>query len=472
MSRLGSLWTRVTGDGPEIRDRRAFLPAALEVLETPPSPAGRAMALAIPAFLVTALLWSLFGKIDIITTAQGRIVPVGKTKVIQSLEAGLVKAVHVQDGEAVRAGQVLIELDPTQPGADRDRLARDLAAADLDVARLTALKITAETGAPPSPMLTPPNASADDVTRARAALRAQVETRSAKIQALDAQISQKRAEVGEVAASLTKLSASLPMLAEKERLHRDLHDQGYGTTFSLLDAQQALSDARNDWNVLAERRRQAEAARADLVSQRAATVAGSAADILSDLSKAEEKRNALAQDFVKASDKSKNTLMVSPVDGVVEQLAVHTIGGVVTPAETLAIVVPRGGGLIVDARLANRDVGFVHPGQIASVKVDTFDFTQFGFIPGRVLAVSGDSLSAVESSRQFSDSADSAHADAVGAYVARIALDRGDIRIGGRRQSLIPGMSVTAEIKTGRRTVLNFLLSPLAKAASGALHER
>jgi subfamily B ATP-binding cassette protein HlyB/CyaB len=260
--------------------------------------------------------------------------------------------------------------------------------------------------------------------------------------------------------------------------------EGYGTTFSFLDAQQALSEAKHDLMVEAERGAQARATQADLESQRAQAMAEYAAQILSDLGKADEKNNELTQDLIKARDKSTDTQLRAPIDGVVEQLAAHTVGGVVTPAEHLLVVVPAGGGLTVEAQLANRDVGFVRPGQDVSIKVETFNFTRYGLIHGKVIDVSRDTapptdpasgrgpLAAAASGDGEDDTPKDPGAPSSPTYVARIALDRADMIVDGRRQSLIPGMAVTAEIKTGRRTIINYLLSPIARKTQEALHER
>ena len=463
---------KLTGDDAVARDERQFLPAALEVLETPASPTGRALALSIGAFFTVTLIWSLAGRIDIIATAPGRLLPQGKVKVIQSLDPGVVRAIRVQDGDGVRAGQVLIELDTTQTGADRDRFSRDLQRSQLDVARLTALKRTAETGGAPASLIIPPGADADDVGQMRAALHSQVEGQAARLRGLDDQIAQKRAEAAEVTATIAKLNAGLPLLAEKERLHRDLHDQGYGTTFSYLDSQQALSDARNDLKVMAQRGVQARAAQANLSSQRAQASAEFAAQILADLAKAEEKNNELNQALIKAREKAQDTQLRAPVDGVVEQLAVHTVGGVVTPAERLAEIVPGGRGLTVEAQLANRDVGFVHPGQDVAIKVEAFAFTRYGLLHGKVIAVSRDSQTAPEAPLAPGASPAPGGAPASPTYVARIAVDRSDMQVDGKTQPLIAGMAVTAEIKTGRRSIMDYLLSPLARKSDEAMHER
>lgn len=457
------------------KDEREFLPAALEILETPPSPAGRFLAMAIGSFFLIAVLWSFIGKVDVLATATGRLVPAGKVKVIQPLDPGLVRAIAVQDGDRVRAGQLLIELDPTQVGADRDRLARDLATTSLDVARLTALKPTAEHGAPAAPLIPPAGAAPDDIAQARAALAAQVDEQAAKLAALEQQIAEKRAEEGEAAASIAKTNAGLPLLVQKARLHQQLHDEGFGTSFAYLDAQEALSDARNDLKVEAERAAQARAAAAALQRQRAQAQSEFAAGVLADLGKAQEKQNELAQDLIKAQQKSADTSIRAPIDGVVEELAVHTIGGVVTPAQRLMIIVPETGSLIVEAQLPNRDVGFVHAGQDAAVKIETFSFTRYGLVRGKVIDVSRDAVAAGERRADDSVSNDAAApppAPGSPTYTARIRLERESMVVDGVRRPLLPGMAVTAEIKTGRRTIIDYLLSPLSRRTNEALHER
>ncbi|MEO8926012.1 MAG: HlyD family type I secretion periplasmic adaptor subunit [Caulobacteraceae bacterium] len=455
-------------------DEREFLPAALEILETPPSPAGRALAFIIGAFFVIAVAWAFLGKVDVLATAPGRLLPTGKIKVIQPLDPGVVRAILVNDGDPVRAGQVLIELDPTAAGADRDRLAHDLAGAQLDVARLTALKRTAETGGPPAAFVAPPGASTDDIQQARAALSAQIDAQNAKLSGLDEQIAEKRAEDAEVVATLAKTNASLPTLTEKARLHQKLHDEGYGTSFANLDAQEALTDARHDLAVQAARGDQARASAASLQRQRAEAVSQFAAGVLADLDKAQEKQNELTQDLVKAQQKSTDTELRAPIDGIVEELAVHTVGGVVTPAQRLLIVVPDNQPLQVEAQLANRDVGFVHAGQDVAVKIETFNFTRYGLIHGKVIGISRDAVAAADRRADDSGGEPSSAPPAVGSptYAARISLDRASMLVDGRREALLPGMSVTAEIRTGRRTIIDYLLSPLARKTSEALHER
>jgi hemolysin D len=465
-------WLRRGVERFDRNDEREFLPAALEVLETPPSPAGRALAILIGSFFTIAVAWSFLGKVDVIATAPGRLLPSGKTKVVQSLDPGVVKAIAVQDGDHVTTGQLLIALDPTSPGADRDRLAHDLVRARLDVARLTALKPIAEGRGGPGSIGAVEGAAPDDLAQARAALSAQLDAQAAKVSGLDQQISEKRAEVGEVAAVIEKTRASLPMLTEKERLHAQLREQGFGTSFAALDSQQQLSDARRDLEVQAQRLTQTRATVESLRRQRAQAVSEFAAGVLGELEKAREKENQLSQDFIKAQQKSTATELRSPIDGVVEELAVHTVGGVITPAQKLMIVVPDNQRLTVEAQLANRDVGFVHPGQDVSVKIETFNFTRYGLAHGKVIAVSHDAVA--QAARQAEDPSSGPAQPQAGSptYLARISVDETSMVVDGRREALMPGMAVTAEVRTGRRTIIDYLLSPLARKSSEAMHER
>jgi len=465
---LSDLFGRLDG-----RDEREFLPAALEVIETPPSPAGRMLGLVIILFFCIALGWSILGRVDIIATAPGRLSPVGGVKLIQPAEAGVVHAIFVHDGQSVRRGQILIQLDPTPASADRDRLGVDVIQAKLDVARLQALSQALASGRPPR--FTPPSgAPAELVAQARAALQAQAEQQAAKVADLSEQIQQKAAEEAEDEAQSRQISASIPLLAKKEQIHHDLTLQGYGTSLADLDAQQQLSDARHGVDVQAQRAAQARAARAALERERAEARAEFAAGILADLRKAEQQANEQGQDLLKAQDKASQTDLRAPDNGVVEQLAAHTLNGVVTPAETLMIVVPDNQPLTIEARLSDGDVGFVHAGQSVKVKVETFNFTRYGLIDGQVTDVSRDVVDPGE--RQAGDTPSAAGASPARpsgpTYVARIALSRSSMMIDGRSEMLTPGMAITAEIKTGERSIISYLLSPLARRTSESLRER
>jgi hemolysin D len=474
-----SIWTALSGTFGkavgrfERRDEREFLPAALEVVETPASPTGRALGYIIVVFFAIAVVWAFFGRVDVIATAPGRVLPAGEVKVIQPVDTGVVRAIHVQDGDHVKAGQLLIELDPTQTEADSRRVDTDLAQANLDVARLTALKTAIETHR--APYLVPPkDADPARVAESRAAMQAQADQLASKLADLSQQISQKDAEGGEVTAQIDKIKASLPLLEEKVRIQEDLEKRGYGTKLALIEAQQQLSEARHELQAQTKRLAQVGAARLALAKQQNEARSQYASEVLSDLRKAQEQQNELSQELIKAQHKTTQTELRSPIDGVVDQLAVHTLRGVVTPAQHLMIVVPDSQNLTIQARLANRDIGFVHAGQTAKVKIETFNFTRYGLIDGKVVDVSKDVVYETDrpaEAPQPNAAAGDAKANSP-AYVARIALSRTSMMVDGKPKPLQPGMAITAEIRTGSRSIIDFLLSPIAKKVQETGHER
>jgi hemolysin D len=219
---------------------RQFLPAALEIMETPASPAGRAIAGVIMLFFAVAIAWAAFGHVDIIATAQGKIVPTGRTKTIQPLETGIVSAIHVQDGDKVTVGQVLIELDRTVTQAERRHVASDLIASRLDVARLAALRDNFESKTIPGDLTVPPGASDADVARTRSSMRAQAGEQLAKIATINRQIEQKRAEADSVVAAIEKIDASMPLIEETASIRKKAMEIQYGNHIVYLEAQTRL----------------------------------------------------------------------------------------------------------------------------------------------------------------------------------------------------------------------------------------
>jgi hemolysin D len=459
------------------RHELQFLPAALEVLDTPASPAGRAVAATISLFLVGALAWSIIGQVDIVATAPGVVIPVGMSKIVQPLEAGVVKAILVDDGDHVRAGQTLFELDVTVAAAERDRLALDLRQAQLDAAGLRALRQDLDTGAGLDGFTPPAGAPATEVAIARASIEARRQQNREKLAGLQQQIAEKDAEATENDATLAKLTASLPMLRQKRDVYRALLNVAFTNKLAWLDAEQNYSEQVHQVAVQQSHAGTIVAARAALVRQLGETRAGYAHDVLKDLGEAEQKEGELVQQLAAAAHKAAQTVLTAPIDGTVQQLAVHTVGGVVTPAEALLTVVPDHAPVLIKATVDNRDIGFVHPGQDVAVKVQTFQFTRYGLLHGHVVDVSRDRVeSQPTAQRQPAERASDqdtggTRPDGSG-YVAHVALDSTRMLIDGREEAVTPGMAVTAEIKTGRRSVISYLLSPLRRYAHEGIRER
>jgi hemolysin D len=453
---------------------RAFLPAALEIVETPASPTLRLTSALIVLFLTTALVWSYVGKVDIIATAPGKVVVRSRTKVIQPYDTGVVRAIHVADGDRVEKGQVLIELDPTISTADKTRYADMLVEAQLDQARLKAL--LAPGAADPFAGVSAPS---DLLAATRARLEAEGREQTAKLAKIDHQVAQKRAEEAQIEAEIAKYDAALPLVQGPADIHGALLKTQFGNKIDYLQSQQQLVEMQHERIAEQKKHDEAEAALAELAAERSKTEAEFKRTVLTDLAKADREAAEAADELTKAEQKTDLSTLTAPVAGVVQDLAVHTFGGVVTPAQQLLRIVPTGGEVEVDAMVANQDDGFVEVGQEAEIKIDTFPFTRYGLIHGRVDAIAHDAVDEPESEQQRRQGSQSAsdepasveHAHQL-VYTARIALEEKGLVIDGKPLELAPGMAVVAEIRTGKRRVLDYLLSPLHRYGHDVLRER
>jgi hemolysin D len=454
----------------------AFLPAALEIVETPPSPIGRAIGVSVIAVFCLALAWASFGTVDIVATAAGKIIPSGRTKIVQPFEIGVVSAIHVRDGQSVKAGEVLIELDSTMSEAERDHLKGDYIAAALEVARLRA---ALSTRADPLDDFHPPEGASASLTEMnRQFLLSEIAEQQRKIAAIDRQVAQKEAERNTITVAIAKIEATLPVLTQRVDIRKYLYDKDLGSKLTYLTEYQDLVSMRQEALLQKSKFEEADAAVAALTETRAQTAAEYRRARFEELAKAEQKAAGLAQDVIKAEQRTKLQVLTAPVDGVVQQVAVHTIGGVVTPGQALLAVVPLDSHLEIEAMVSNRDIGFVHAGQKAEVKVDTFSFTRYGLLHGEVISVSQDAITRDKPQDKSNDNtpgAETASSEPKGQemnYAARVSLERTQMQVDERLVNLSPGMAVTVEIKTGSRRIISYLMSPLLRYKQEMLRER
>ncbi|WHZ15999.1 MAG: RTX toxin transporter, determinant D [Nitrospira sp.] len=432
-----------------------FLPAALEIQDAPPSPIGRAILWTIMALFTVSVVWASVGRIDIVATAQGKIIPSGYSKVIQPYETGVIASIQVQDGQVVKQGDVLIELDPTQNRADRDRASNEYRAAKVEAARLQALIAGAPTfGAPP-------DSDPQYVLLQQQLLRDQLAEYQARVEAAQHVIAQRKAAVDATLENIRRLEATVPMETERAGAFKRLMERDAVTKLDYLQAEEQRIDKLQELAGQRQKLRQDQAALAEAEKNRRALVSEFQQTKQADLSAIETKAASLSQEVTKAGQKAELQRLISPIDGVVQQLSVHTVGGVVTPAQPLLVVVPQDHPVEVEAQLENKDVGFVKEGQSAEIKVETFPFTLYGTIPGTVLTVSDDAMP-IDKEKS---------ADRL-VFATRVSLAHGTIQVEGKQVHLSPGMAVTVEIKTGRRRVIEYLLSPVLKSLQESLRER
>ncbi|KIP89045.1 MULTISPECIES: HlyD family type I secretion periplasmic adaptor subunit [Pseudomonas] len=464
MSRYRSAWrhswsNRKAMDAPpRLNHEIQFLPAALALQEKPVHPAPRYIQWTIMIFAALALLWACIGKIDVVATATGKIVPSGKTKVIQPNEVAVVKAIHVYDGQKVKAGELLVELDSQITTADVERLASELLAAQVDSARARLLlQAISDKTEPASVSGFIPDATPAQRDSLQRWVQGQYLELRAALDQSDAQIEQREAEIRSIRASITALSKTLPISRELAADYRGLLDKQFVAKHAYLEKEQILLNQERELAQQKARISELEAALKAAQQQRMGVLAQTRRAMLDLQNDADVRAASLTQELRKAEQRNRLTQLTAPVDGTVQQLAIHTQGGVVTQAQPLMVIVPSDQPVEVEAMLENKDVGFVRPGQAVEVKVETFNFTKYGVVDGTVVSVSSD---AIEDEKLGL------------VYSTRIQLKDSKIAVGGHFVELSPGMAVRAEVKTQKRRVIDYFLSPLQQYVDESLIER
>lgn len=432
-----------------------FLPAALEAVETPPNPLGTTILWTLMALVGFALGWSILAYVDVVAVADGKLVAEGRNAIVQAADGGVVRAIHVRDGQSVKAGQALLSLDPTTTGADRAQAEAALLAARLDRAR--ALGVLDGLRGGTAGFVAPPGLP-EAVAAAEARLvRERVAGIRAKLGTLAQQAAEARAEEDASRHEAARLQDTLPLLDDRVARRKILADKGLSSRLLQLELEQQRIDHQRRITIEADNGRRAAASAAGVIQQLALAKADAAREALDELSKAETEIRQREEELLKAEQRSRQQVLFSPVAGTVQQLGVTTIGAVLKPADPILVVVPDDARLVVEARVLNRDAGFVREGQPVTVKLEAFPFTRYGTVPGRLVRISRDAV----------------QDEKLGPiYEARVAIDQRTIDADGRRVVLSPGLTATAEIKTGTRRVIDFLLSPLERRLAEAGRER
>jgi hemolysin D len=459
-----------------------FLPAALEILVTPPSPIARSLLLAICGVFFFALAWSYFGWIDIHAVAQGKIQPSGRSKVLQPLEAGKVAAIHVENGSRVNAGDVLLELDPTETSADREAQARDLEAASAEAARRHTAVASARTEAlRPGPIAFA--AGVGELVREREenVLAADLAQLRSSVASLRAQLAEKAATKERLESTIAAREKLIALARERVAIREEIDAKGAGSRALVIEAKQQyetqiVSDVGDRGQLI-----ETDAAMRSLDRKIDEAATQFIADQSQKLSEVERKQDRLVQELIKAQSKTDRTQLKAPIAGTVQQLAVSSLGQVVSSGQSLLTVVPLDAPIEVEAMIANKDIGFVEAGQPAVVKVEAFPFTRYGTIDGNVARVSRDAVDERDATN-LSDATTAAKAQPGPngqqprtqnlVFPATIRLARSSIAIDGKDVLLTPGMAVTIEIKTGQRRAIDYLLSPLREVTLQAARER
>ncbi len=430
-----------------------FTSAAISLQCRPPWLIARMVSLALCAMAVLALTYAWFAPMDVVISSQGRVVPSGKSKVVQPIEAGIVRSIHVRDGTIVKAGDVLIEMDHTTTRADSDRLQREVWEAEAETERLAAMTRGASHFAMPS------GVPQDIIANQAAILHSKMAEHRFRSASLEADLAKRQADRDAIAANLIQLRASLPLITKKHSMRQELATTGHIAETGLIETQLELMNLEKEISVQLNRLKEAEAGLRVAAQQKSQADAEYKVQIAAESVDTARRRESARQELVKANQRQSLQVLRAPIDGVVQQLAVTTVGGVVTQAQPLMMIVPDNATLEVEAQVLNRDIGHLRAGQPVIVKVETYDFTRYGHIEGVVQWVATDAMTDQKLGP---------------VYPVRIQLktDRTPFSINGRHGLVSPGMSVTADIRVDQRRLLEYFLAPLLRYKEEGLRER
>ncbi len=436
--------------------RSEFLPEILALQEERPSPLPRFVLWSILALLGALAVWTSVGRLDVVAIAEGRLVPKSQLRIVQPAEGGVMRELLVKEGERVRAGQVLARMDVRATDADAATAHNEAALRRLQLGRIDAELAGAKLAARP-----------EDPPRLFAQVEAQREARAHAHEASLAEqrtvIARARRDMQAAQETQAKLAGALPVLIEQQQAFEKLARDGYAGKLMLAQRSRERLEAEQD---LRAQEHRVEGARATIEQgeRRIAQIAASyRAQLQGERVEAETQLARLEQELEKLGHRQRLAELRAPAAGVVKDLATHTAGAVLAPGTVLMTLVPEGEALIAEVWLANQDAGFVASGQSAKLKLATYPFQRYGMLDARVVRISADST------ERPGDAAKSG-----GSYAYRAQLEplTQELRLGEARHALLPGMQLTAEIKLGDRSVLEYLLSPIQKITAEAGRER
>ncbi|MEW5819918.1 MAG: HlyD family type I secretion periplasmic adaptor subunit [Cyanobacteriota bacterium] len=427
---------KTTDDGHE------FKPILAEIEERPISPLGRATFWIIVIFIVFAILWMFFGKVDVVVSARGKIIPVGNIKILQPLETGVVKQILVKEGDYVKKGQVLMEVDPSTTEPELESLTQNLHYLELESDRLNATTEGTDFILDRAQIL-------DDIEAMKVqkelyessmrSLKKQLQAKNFELKKLDEQINSTHTEKNnnenllEIALDKEqRLKQVIDLIAKKELDDVQANILTYNSKIKELDYK--LKELNHEKSQIYE---EIDYIKANFKETN-----------LKELSDRQKQSTQIKANIKEIAFRNKKQNIVSPVDGYINMLFIHTVGGVVTPAEKLISVVPKNTPIVIKVNVLNKDIGFIEEGMDVQIKIDTFSFQKYGLLKGVVTQVSKDSIE------------DEKLGPVYEVYINPIDHT---LLVEGKEVSISTGMSLTAEIKVGKRRIIEFFIYPLIK---------
>ena len=455
-------------------DRRfseqAFLPAVLEVQTSPPHPLARWLALSLMFLFVIAIIWASVGKVDVMASAEGKIIPSSRIKIIQPFDKGVIKSIYVSEGQRVNQGDKLLALDATITAAEKNRLAQDLAITRIEMHRMQTFITAINTQQAPPELIVisdTKHITEAELTYQQQLLNQQWQQYQSQRDMLVSEEMAKKAELDTTQAQIEKLQKILPIITNRANKLHQLSEQKHATEDQYLLAEQQRIETQQDLISQRSNLRQLKASLKSLDQKDKGLIAEQLSNSYQQISEYQHRINSLTEEFKKAANLNAKKILYAPVDGVVQELKINTVGGVVMEAQTLMTIVPIEEQLEVHAFLQNKDIGYVVEGMNAEIKVHTFPFTKYGVINASVKSITDD---AVEPENVKQDLGAQGNTGLV--FAMHLLLDKNTLLVNGTDFKLMPGMLVSAEIKIDERTIMDFLLTPIKKGFSESLRER
>ncbi|AZO09677.1 MULTISPECIES: HlyD family type I secretion periplasmic adaptor subunit [unclassified Mesorhizobium] len=411
----------------------------------------------IGALFVAFTAWASFAEVDEIARGDGKVIPASKTQIIQASEAGVVQEIAVKIGQTVKKNDLIIRLDNS---GNASSLGEEQAKARALQARIARLKFEQSgnvEGAFPCP--TDIQKVAPEICdNEQKLLVARRDNFEVKLSVLKSRLDQREKELDEATANADRLSKSLAVSDQETALVESMVKKGLMAKTEQIRVEREQTDLHGQLNLAGETIKKTKAAITEAQLQVNELGLQLQQEALSDLTQALADLSVVDETIRGATDKVARTDIRSPVDGIVNTLDVNTLGAFVQPGAVVAGIVPTSETLLVEARVSPRDVAFIQPDQDALIKVTAYDFSIFGGIEGKVSNITADSLVDQKTGEPY--------------YQVRVATEKSTLQRNGKTYSIIPGMICSVDIKTGRKTILNYLLKPINKARQEAMSER
>lgn len=440
----------------QAKEESEFLPSALALSETPPNPAPRFFLYIIFIMIISILIWALFGKTDVVAVSDGMIIPSDKSMQIQVFERAIIKKIHVKDGDFVQKGAVLIECETDILKADLDRTQKEMDFHTAEILRSYSILEALDNNEKPKEIASDV-LSKKIIQQANHRLISDYNTLQTALKENETRLNMTVQEIKTHQHAVAQKKKLLSIKTKRQKRAATLAGKDYLPQNRLLEIQEEVLILKNEIITLQDTIHEKNTYRAQLKAQANMLIQQARADATKVIQETTRTINSLSEERIKAEKLLKTTTITAPVSGVIQQLAVNTLGGVLTPAQPVMMIVPQDAVLEAEVNFLNKDIGFLNIGQEAHLKIESFPYTKYGMIEGTISVLSSDAIK-------------DEHLGLI--YKGRITLKKPFITVDDKKIPLMPGMHLTAEVKTDQRRLINYFLSPIIEVTGEGFRER